>query len=197
LVEVELRDESWVGIRPIEADDKEALLAGFLRLSDESRYKRFLTPMETLTPSQLRYLTEIDHHHHEALIAFDLGTRDVVGVGRYVREGDSDRAEAAVTVADDWQGKGLGTALTRVLGGRAVEEGITCFTALLLSQNKEMVGLLSGVGDLEVTAHQGETIQVLVPLEPEVVKDPALRSVLRAVAATDGSLAKAPGEDSG
>ena len=43
---------------------------------------------------------------------------DAVGVGRYVREGDGDRAEAAVTVADDWQGKGLGTALTRVLGGR-------------------------------------------------------------------------------
>jgi GNAT superfamily N-acetyltransferase len=194
LVEVELRDESWVGIRPIEADDKEALLAGFLRLSDDSRYKRFLTPMETLTTSQLAYLTEVDHRDHEALIAFDLSNGDVVGVGRYVRE-SPDRAEAAVTVADDWQGKGLGTALTRVLAGRAVEEGITCFTALLLAENKEMVGLLAGVGEVEVTAREGEAIQVLVPLAPEVVKDPALRSVLRAVAATDGGLARTPGRD--
>ena len=193
-VEVELRDESWVGIRPIQPDDKEALLAGFERLSEESRYKRFLTPMETLTSSQLAYLTEVDHHDHEALIAFDLSTRDAVGVGRYVREGDGDRAEAAVTVADDWQGKGLGTALTRVLGGRAVEEGISCFTALLLAENKEMVGLLTGFGDVEVTAREGEAIQVEVPLAPEVVKDPALRSVLRAVAATDGRLASMPGE---
>ena len=193
-VEVELRDESWVGIRPIRPDDKEALLAGFERLSEESRYKRFLTPMETLTSSQLAYLTEVDHHDHEALIAFDLSTRNAVGVGRYVREGDGDRAEAAVTVADDWQGKGLGTALTRVLGGRAVEEGISCFTALLLAENKEMVGLLTGFGHVEVTAREGEAIRVEVPLAPEVVKDPALRSVLRAVAATDGRLASMPGE---
>ena len=92
-VEVELRDESWVGIRPIQPDDKEALLAGFERLSEESRYKRFLTPMETLTSSQLAYLTEVDHHDHEALIAFDLSTRNAVGVGRYVRE----RATATAT----------------------------------------------------------------------------------------------------
>ena len=151
--------------------------------------------MPTLAPSQLRYLTEVDHHDHEALIAIDLASGDLVGVGRYVRERDAgDRAEAAVTVADDWQGKGLGTALTRVLGGRAVEEGITCFTALLLAENKEMVGLLTGVGDVEVTAREGEAIQVEVPLAPEVVKDPALRSVLRAVAATDGRLASTPGE---
>jgi GNAT superfamily N-acetyltransferase len=193
LVEVELRDESWVGIRPIQPDDKDALLAGFRRLSPESRYKRFLTPMETLTSSQLAYLTEVDHSGHEALVAIELSSRDIVGVGRYVREGESDRAEAAVTVADDWQGLGLGTALTRVLAGRAVEEGISCFTALLLADNAEMVGLLDSVGEVETTAREGETIQVLVPLAPEVVKDPALRSVLRAVAATEGGLAKPPG----
>ena len=192
--EVELRDESWVGIRPIQADDKDGLLAGFLRLSPESRYKRFLTPMETLTRSQLAYLTEVDHHEHEALVAIDMASGDIVGVGRYVRDGETGNAEAAVTVADDWQGIGLGTALTRVLGGRAVEEGITCFTALLLAENKEMVGLLTGVGEVEVKERAGETIQVEVPLAPEVVKDPALRSVLRAVAATEGRLASSPGE---
>jgi RimJ/RimL family protein N-acetyltransferase len=148
--------------------------------------------METLTPSQLAYLTEVDHHDHEALAAFDLAEGGMVAVGRYVRE-EGDRAEAAVTVADDWQGRGLGTAVTRVLAGRAVEEGIRCFTALLLSQNNEMFGLLEAVGEVEVQEHQGETIQVQVPLSPEVVKDPALRSVLRAVAATDGGLAKPPG----
>ena len=192
MVEVELRDESWVGIRPIEAGDKDALLAGFNRLSDESRYKRFLTSMDTLTPSQLAYLTEVDHHDHEALVALDLAGGGLVGVGRYVRE-DGDRAEAAVTVADDWQGLGLGTALTRVLAGRAVEEGIACFTALLLAQNREMFGLLEAVGEVKVRENQGETLQVEVPLSPEVAKDPALRSVLRAVAATEGELAKPPG----
>ena len=159
-----------------------------------SRYKRFLTPMETLTESQLAYLTEVDHHDHEALIAFALETRDAIGVGRYVREPGTDQAEAAVTVADGWQGLGLGTALTRILAGRAVEEGISRFNALLLADNAEMIGLLNAVGHVDVTDREGETIQVVVPLAPEVVQDPALRSVLRAVAATDGRLASAPGE---
>jgi GNAT superfamily N-acetyltransferase len=195
VVELELRDESWVGIRPIRPEDKHALLAGFMRLSDASRYKRFLTSMETLSPSQLTYLTEVDHHDHEALIAYELATRDAVGVGRFVRlgDGDGDEAEAAVTVADDWQGRGLGTALTRILAGRAVEEGITSFVALLLAGNAEMVGLLRGVGELDVTAREGETIAVRVPLAPEVIQDPALRGVLRAVASTGGGLAKPPG----
>jgi GNAT superfamily N-acetyltransferase len=192
MVEVELRDESWVGIRPIEPGDKDALLSGFERLSDESRYKRFLTPMETLSPSQLGYLTEVDHSDHEALVAIDLSDGFLVGVGRYVRNGDGDgsRAEAAVTVADDWQGRGLGTALTRVLGARAVEEGIDCFTALLLAENSEMLGLLNAVGEVDVKSREGEVIEVEVPLAPEVVKDPALRSVLRAVASTGGGLAR-------
>jgi RimJ/RimL family protein N-acetyltransferase len=191
-VEFELSDESWVKIRPIRADDKEALLAGFERLSDDARYKRFLTPMETLTRSQLRYLTEVDHHDHEALIACDLDG-NIVGVGRYVREEDPTRSEAAVTVADDWQGRGLGTALTRLLAARATEEGITRFTALLLARNEDMRGLLDAVGDLEVTARDGGVIGVEVPLAPEVAQDPALRSVLRAVAATAGEVARPPG----
>ena len=56
-----------------------------------------------------------------------------------------------------------------------MEEGITCFTALLLADNAEMVGLLNRVGEVELKAREGEAIQVEVPLAPEVVKDPALR----------------------
>lgn len=194
-VEVELSDGSWVWIRPIRPEDAAALARGFDRLSEESRYRRFLTPMEKLTESQLRYLTEVDHRDHEAMIALDLATPgEAVGVGRYVREGDSDRAEAAVTVADDWQGRGLGTALTRILAGRAAEEGIRAFTAILLAENREMSGLLGDVGPVEVTEREGDVIEVSVPLEAEVTGDPALRRVLRAVAASPLEIARAPGE---
>jgi RimJ/RimL family protein N-acetyltransferase len=195
-VELELSDESWVKVRPIRPDDKERLLAGFEGLSEDSRYKRFLTPMETLTPSQLRYLTEVDHRDHEALIACDLDG-NIVGVGRYVREPGSDRSEAAVTVADDWQGRGLGTALTRLLAARATEEGISTFTALLLARNEDMRGLLDAVGSVQVTSRDGEVIEVQVPLAPEIAQDPALRSVLRAVAATHGRVARQPGVPDG
>jgi GNAT superfamily N-acetyltransferase len=162
-----LRDGAEVLVRPIEPGDREALAAGFERLSAESRYRRFLGPVDRLGPSTLRYLTEVDHHDHEALVAFEPGG-DLVGVARYVREADADdKAEAAVTVADEWQGRGLGMALTALLAGRALDEGVGTFSAMLLAENREMIDLLDSVGSVEVIGREGGTIQVEVALEPE------------------------------
>jgi GNAT superfamily N-acetyltransferase len=116
VTDVELRDGAEIRLRPIRPDDKPQLVEGFDRLSDDSVYKRFLSPLTALRPMDLLYLTEIDHHDHEALIAFDLRTGDPVGVARYVRSAeDPVRAEFAVTVVDDWQRRGVGTALLRRL----------------------------------------------------------------------------------
>jgi RimJ/RimL family protein N-acetyltransferase len=165
-IELTLRDGSEVRVEPIRPEDKDALARGFEQLSAQSRYRRFLAPMDRLSPTMLAYLTEVDHHDHEALIAFDGGSREVVGVARYVR-GEGTSAEAAVTVGDDWQGRGLGTALTSLLAGRALEEGIDRFTALLLAENKEMIALLESVGHVTVTGRDSGTLQVEVPLEAE------------------------------
>jgi GNAT superfamily N-acetyltransferase len=165
-VELTLRDGSDVLIEPIRPEHKDALQRGFERLSEESRYSRFLAPMERLGPSMLAYLTEVDHHDHEALIAFDRSSGETVGVARYVStEGRS--AEAAVTVVDDWQGRGLGTALTSLLAERALEEGVEGFTAMLLAENKEMIALLETVGQVKVIGRAAGTLEVEVPLEPE------------------------------
>ena len=75
-------------VRQIRGGDKELLLRGFERLSPESRYRRFLTPTARLGGAMLRYLTEIDHHDHEALIRIDEATGEALGVARYVREVD-------------------------------------------------------------------------------------------------------------
>jgi GNAT superfamily N-acetyltransferase len=161
-----LRDGSMVLIQPIRPEDKRELERGFKRLSDRSRYSRFLAPMERLSPSMLAYLTEVDHRDHEALIAFDAESKDAVGVGRYVRTGGSS-AEAAVTVLDDWQGLGLGTGLTSLLAERALEEGIDQFTAVVLAENREMMGLLESLGQVKVTDREAGILNVEVPLEPE------------------------------
>jgi GNAT superfamily N-acetyltransferase len=165
-IELTVRDGSLVLIEPIRPEHKEALQRGFERLSEESRYRRFLAPMERLSPSMLAYLTEVDHHDHEALIAFERLSGDAVGVARYVRsEGTS--AEAAVTVQDDWQGLGLGTALTGLLAERALDEGVDRFTALLLAENREMVALLESLGHVKVIGRESGTIELEVPLHPE------------------------------
>ena len=112
-------------IRPISPDDKEGLSEKFDRLSEQSRYRRFLAPHGRLSAAELRYFTEVDHHDHEALVAVDPRTRDGVGIARYVRwKKDPQSAELAVAVVDDWQHKGVGTRLASALAKRAREEGI-------------------------------------------------------------------------
>jgi RimJ/RimL family protein N-acetyltransferase len=164
-VELTLRDGATALIRPIRGGDKDALERGFARLSDRSRYSRFLAPMERLSPTMLAYLTEVDHRDHEALIAFDRDSGDAIGVARYVRT-DGSSAEAAVTVVDGWQGRGLGTGLTSLLAERALEEGIDQLTAVLLAENEEMLGLLESLGEVTIAGREAGTLNVEVPLEP-------------------------------
>jgi acetyltransferase len=158
---ISLRDGSRVLVRPIRAQDKAALSEGFERLSDESRYKRFLSLLPQLRPMDLVYLTEVDHHDHEALVAFDCGTGRAVGVARYVRlPTDAGTAEFAVTVVDEWQRRGLGTALLGRLSARARAEGVRRFTASVLGENREMLGLLEQLGTFRVGAVKAGVAEV-------------------------------------
>ena len=62
-----LRDGRVALVAPLHPDDRERYLDGTARMSEESLYKRFMTPVARLTESQLRYLLEVDHRDHEAL----------------------------------------------------------------------------------------------------------------------------------
>jgi GNAT superfamily N-acetyltransferase len=169
VTEVALRDGSRVEIRALSAADKTGLASGFERLSERSRYRRFLSPIPQLTPRQLAYFTEVDHHDHEALVAIEPASRHGLGVARFVRSRDDpSEAEFAVAVADDWQGRGLGTELLRRLAARAREEGITWFTGLVLGENRSMLRLLSALGDVEQRPGESGTVEVRlhVPEDP-------------------------------
>lgn len=92
------------------------MAAAFARLGDESRYRRFFTGVKELSAAELDHLADVDHSDHEAIIAVDPASGDVLGVARYVRSTDDpEAAELAVTVIDDWQGRGLGRALLTAL----------------------------------------------------------------------------------
>lgn len=142
-----LRDGSAVLIRPVRAEDALLLADGFSRLSAESRRLRFLTGKSVLSPAELQYFTKVDHHDHEALGALQPEDGRGVGIARYIRLADDpDAAEVAVTVVDDWQGRGLGTELLIQLTERAREEGIRRFTALVAADNSAVVELLRELG---------------------------------------------------
>jgi GNAT superfamily N-acetyltransferase len=181
---IALRDGSRVRLRQIHDADKDLLRRGFERLSRESRHRRFLTPTAQLSEAALRYLTEVDHHDHEAIVALDDESGEGIGVARYVRNRERpDVAEVALTVVDDWQGRGLGTRLLEVASARAREEGIGSFTALMLATNHEMLSLLKRLGPLRIVAREVGTVEIEMPI-PEVGLSPVLRKLLRIAAGT-------------
>jgi GNAT superfamily N-acetyltransferase len=162
---VELRDGSHVRVRQARRADRDLLVRGFERLSPQSRYLRFLSPMRELGEKTLRNLTEIDHHDHEAMIALDERGDEGIGVARYVCDPiRPDRAEVAVTVVDDWQGRGLGTLLLEVLGVRARHEGIRTFTALMLVRNAQMMDLFEQLGPVRIVGRAAGTVEIEVAI---------------------------------
>lgn len=190
--EIALRDGSRVVVRQIRDADREAINEGFERLSPESRYRRFLAPMDHLTEAQLAYLTQVDHHDHEALVAYDPRSREGVGVARFVRDpSDPATAEAAVAVGDAWQGRGLGTELCQLLAERAREEGVKRFVATLLATNEPMLRLLDSLGPAKVLAREGATVTVEVAVPSEGIGD-QMRGVLRAAARLGTSVVRPP-----
>jgi RimJ/RimL family protein N-acetyltransferase len=145
--QVVLRDGSAVLIRPVRSADAPLLADGFARLSERSRRLRFLGRKNTLTEADLRYYTDVDHHDHEALGALDHVRGGGVGIARYVRDReDRHAAEIAVTIVDDWQGRGLATELLAQLSDRACQEGIRRFTAVVAADNAAANGLLRNSG---------------------------------------------------
>jgi RimJ/RimL family protein N-acetyltransferase len=142
-----LRDGSAVLIRQVRSADAPLLADGFARLSPASRQRRFLGVKKELSAAELRYFTDVDHHDHEALAALDRAGGHGVGIARYVRDVDDPQAaEIAVTIVDDWQGRGLGTELLAQLSDRARQEGIRRFTALADAGNVAVAALLRNAG---------------------------------------------------
>jgi RimJ/RimL family protein N-acetyltransferase len=131
-------------IRAITAEDSARLADAFAGLSDRSRYQRFLSPKPRLSSAELRYLTDIDHRTHEALVAVDPSDGRFVGVARYA--GDTDTADIAIVIADAWQGRGVGTRLLRELVARAEVNGISRLTGTTLHYNSAARALLRRVG---------------------------------------------------
>jgi len=134
-----LQDGAQVLLRPINPDDKGMLSEGLRRLSPQSAQRRFLTPKRSFSRAELRYLTEVDGRDHVALVAEYPchPERRLIAVARFVRlQDDPEAAEVAVTVADEWQNRGLGSMLGKHLAHSARNRGIRRFTATMASENR-------------------------------------------------------------
>jgi len=128
-----------ITVRPLEADDVERLRRLFFRLSPQTVYLRFFQPVKAPSDRTLRHLAAVDHVRRQALAAVD-EAGEIVAVARYDRQRDDPaKAEMAIVVEDDWQGRGLGRFLMRELGKDAWRNGVTTLTASVLGENRRML----------------------------------------------------------
>ena len=149
-----LRDGRSVLIRPTLATDEEAMLDFSRRLSRRTLAQRLLGPVPRFRRELLRQFVDVDYADHLALAAFL--DDQIIGTGRLIRLEDTNHAEVTFTIADEFQGLGLGTLLLERLIAAAPGIGIYVFEADVLSGNAAMLRVFATSGyDAQVTAEGG------------------------------------------
>jgi GNAT superfamily N-acetyltransferase len=138
-----------VYIRPLQPGEHDAVRALFVRLSPRTRYLRFLSPINVLSESLLRTLTDVDGSRRLALVAEldEHNSGDVVGLG-HVIAGVDDCAEMGLVVADAWQRRGIGAALAVRLLRAAEARGFERFVIHEHWDNRAVRPLLRHVGEV-------------------------------------------------
>lgn len=145
---VTLADGTPVTIRPIRPGDAGLVRDFFGRLSDESRYNRFMDTLRELTPRMVSHFTEVDHDSHLALIAVSEtgGKETEIAVARYVVSADRLACEFAIVVGDEWQRKGLGKRLMQALIAAARAAGVRLMHGDVLATNARMLRFVTPLG---------------------------------------------------
>ena len=137
-----------ITVRPIRPEDIDLETEFARKLSKETRYNRFLGGGVRLTPEMLEKFTRIDFSRDMALIATATieGAETVVGVARYARLEDDITCEFAITVADAWQGSGIGRKLLAMLVDCAPGHGLRKIIGDVLATNTPMLRLAHSQG---------------------------------------------------
>ena len=134
-------------VRPLAPTDREGLADFFARLSDRSRYHRFMTAKPRLTEADLRFLADVDHRGHEAIVAVDPTDGRVVGEARYARWHDRPgTADLAFVVDDASHGQGIASLLGAEAVRRAACHGFSHLTATTFAGNVAARSVLRRLG---------------------------------------------------
>ena len=157
---LELRDGSTVLVRPIKPEDSELETRFVDGLCAQSRFQRFFNQMTHLPPQLLNRFTQLDYDREMALVALAPGDGEFIGVARYAPNADGTSAEFALTVADAWQGRGLGHALLERLVACACAAGYATLDGIILDANSEMLELVAHLGFVR-TGRDGDTVTVV------------------------------------
>lgn len=151
--ELALRDGKSCRLRPIRAEDAEALQQHMRSLSEQSRYFRFISTISELSPKMMARYTQIDYDRELALVAVigadgtvsapPAGVPErIIGVVRYLLNPDRETCEFAVAISDAYQGFGLGSQMMKALIEAASDKGLRQMQGVVLRANRAMLGLM-------------------------------------------------------
>lgn len=182
--EVVLRDGTACMVWPLLPTDRARLIEEFEKLSPESRRHRFLSPVVHLSEAMLRQLIDdVDGIDHVALVLVAEVEEDVydpVGIARMVRYPDTpDAADLAVTVRDDWQGRGVASVLLSVLV-RERPKGVTHVLTEVSCDNPSSLAMLRRLGPTEIKDNGYGAYDVSIDLDglgphPSLNQDDSVR----------------------
>ncbi|NHQ87814.1 bifunctional acetate--CoA ligase family protein/GNAT family N-acetyltransferase [Iodobacter sp. HSC-16F04] len=135
-------------LRPIRPEDADLLIQFVSRLSDETRYNRYMSVLKSLPQSLLARFTHLDYAREMAIAAtVQAGQGEqIIGVARYTANPDKDSCEFAVVIDDAWQGKGLGNRLMEALFTAARDMGLSTIEGEVLTSNKTMLAFMKHLG---------------------------------------------------
>lgn len=189
-----LRDGTPALIWPLLPTDAQTLRDGFRRLSSESRRHRFLTAISELDDSMIRRLVDsVDGVHHIALLLIVVpleAEEGPVGVAHLLQySNDPTTADIAVTVADDWQGRGAGTALVSALLERR-PAAVTRLQTAVDADNRASLALLAGAGRMSSGMPYRGVVDVTVELT--AATRPACTPTARPITPLPSSIVSAP-----
>jgi RimJ/RimL family protein N-acetyltransferase len=162
MMAIQAAGAGYVGLARLEQTDGRQLRRFFFRLSPETIYRRFHSPIVHPEQAQPERLLDLDHHDREAVVA--VLQDEIVGVARYARRPGADSAEVAVVVADDWQRQGLATRMLGALAELAVAAGVRQFTLNMQADNPAVLRLVRRLyPDAKVSFSQG-ACEAVVPV---------------------------------
>lgn len=169
-VEIVLKDGRLLLIRSIRPDDKTALAGAFGHMSKESIHSRFLTDKKELAERELAYLTELDFIHHVGLVAVlpETDPGRIVGIVRYIlinQESAKLLAEVALVVVDQYQAKGIGTALLKHIAMIAGKAGVSTFEAYVLWENLHIRELFEHCGYQIHSEIEGDLLKLFLDID--------------------------------
>lgn len=159
-------DGNDVIIRPLSDKDIHIERNFVDKLSAQTKHFRFLGGVNHLSDNQLKDFCNIDFDHRMAFIAtiVTAGEEEEIGVSRYAESADGNGYEFAVTVADKWQLKGLGTLLMRHLIEFAKQHHVKRLYSIDFTNNTRMKQLASDLG-MQAKRDPDDARQVIYSLQ--------------------------------